>query len=286
MSHAFPGPDVQLEELLKMNEGAVPTQTVRKQWLRFQQAADQALQRHLSEDEYDELSTTVWSTSIPVYQTVMNMGTGVWDKWDRSDLSLDAAELNEKLKADPKLIAFAEETGTGSLQEALTMPSLKDLASYVDGTESSVEGVKVLRRPNEGIQLDLGDSFVHLYPYEDGTWWWQKGDGQGLLDENQDGQTFKVALRSALASENPGRRRNPTEVDHETEGIKALRNAEEYWRGYINSRRRNTKLLVDSYKFLVIAHEELKYSGQSAPRLEADHALKRAHKELSKQLKG
>lgn len=80
------------------------------------------------------------------------------------------------------------------------------------------------------------------------------------------------------------RRKNPTEHDHEVTGLEALKNSHEYWEGYQRTGR--TNLLVDAYKFLVIAHEELKYSGQSEPRLQADHMLKAAHKELSKKLRG
>lgn len=80
------------------------------------------------------------------------------------------------------------------------------------------------------------------------------------------------------------RRKNPTEAQHEAVGIEALKNSEEYWRGYMADKSK-TNLLVDAYKFLVIAHEELKYSGNSEPRLQADHMLKAAHKELSKMLK-
>lgn len=80
------------------------------------------------------------------------------------------------------------------------------------------------------------------------------------------------------------RRKNPTEAQHEAVGMKALQNSEEYWRGYVADKSK-TNLLVDAYKFLVIAHEELKYAGNAEPRLQADHMLKAAHKELSKMLK-
>jgi len=90
----------------------------------------------------------------------------------------------------------------------------------------------------------------------------------------------KVAKKKATRP----RRKNPSEADHERVGVKALRNSEEYWRGYMADKSK-TNLLVDAYKFLVIAHEELKYAGDAEPRLEADHMLKAAHKELSKQLK-
>lgn len=80
------------------------------------------------------------------------------------------------------------------------------------------------------------------------------------------------------------RRKNPSEAQHEAVGIEALRNSEEYWRGYMADKSK-TNLLVDAYKFLVIAHEELKYSDDPEPRLQADHMLKNAHKELSHLLK-
>ncbi len=90
----------------------------------------------------------------------------------------------------------------------------------------------------------------------------------------------KVAKKKATRA----RRKNPSEADHERVGVKALRNSEEYWRGYMADKSK-TNLLVDAYKFLVIAHEELKYAGDAEPRLEADHMLKDAHKELSRLLK-
>ena len=80
------------------------------------------------------------------------------------------------------------------------------------------------------------------------------------------------------------RRKNPSEADHERVGMEALRNSHEYWDGYLADKSK-TNLLVDAYKFLVIAHEELKYAGDAEPRLEVDHMLKAAHKELSKKLK-
>jgi len=80
------------------------------------------------------------------------------------------------------------------------------------------------------------------------------------------------------------RRKNPSEAQHEAVGMEALKNSEEYWRGYMADKSK-TNLLVDAYKFLVIAHEELKYAGDAEPRLQADHMLKAAHKELSKMLK-
>jgi len=94
----------------------------------------------------------------------------------------------------------------------------------------------------------------------------------------------KVAKKKATKKKATRRRRNPTEAQHEAVGIKALKNSEEYWRGYMADKSK-TNLLVDAYKFLVIAHEELKYAGNAEPRLQADHMLKEAHFELSKLLK-
>jgi hypothetical protein len=103
--------------------------------------------------------------------------------------------------------------------------------------------------------------------------------------------------RASLAYEPPGghsplrgssrrklRRKNPSAADHEAVGIKALKKSETYWRKYV-ANKSDHKNLVDAYKFLVIAHEELRYSDDPEPRLQADHALKRAHGELSKLLK-
>jgi len=92
------------------------------------------------------------------------------------------------------------------------------------------------------------------------------------------------AKRNPAKKKATRRRRNPTEAQHEAVGIKALKNSEEYWRGYMADKSK-TNLLVDAYKFLVIAHEELKYAGNAEPRLQADHMLKEAHFELSKLLK-
>ena len=94
----------------------------------------------------------------------------------------------------------------------------------------------------------------------------------------------KVAKKKVAKKKATRRRRNPTEAQHEAVGIKALKNSEEYWRGYMADKSK-TNLLVDAYKFLVIAHEELKYAGNAEPRLQADHMLKEAHFELSKLLK-
>lgn len=91
------------------------------------------------------------------------------------------------------------------------------------------------------------------------------------------------AGRSSRASS--PRRRNPSARDREHVGQEALAKSEEYWDRYEENRSR-TNFLVDSYKFLVIAHEELKYATDPSVRLAADHALKRAHAELSHRLKG
>lgn len=94
----------------------------------------------------------------------------------------------------------------------------------------------------------------------------------------------KTAKRKATKKKSTRRRRNPSESEHERVGIEALNNSEEYWRGYVADKSK-TNLLVDAYKFLVIAHEELKYAGNTEPRLKADHMLKEAHKELSNLLR-
>jgi hypothetical protein len=96
--------------------------------------------------------------------------------------------------------------------------------------------------------------------------------------------TRKPAKRKAPKKRAARRRKNPSEADHERVGMEALHNSHEYWDGYMADRSK-TNLLVDAYKFLVIAHEELKYAGDAEPRLEADHMLKAAHKELSAKLK-
>lgn len=94
----------------------------------------------------------------------------------------------------------------------------------------------------------------------------------------------KSTKRKSTKKKTTRRRRNPSAADHEAVGIKALKNSEEYWRGY-QADPSKTNLLVDAYKFLVIAHEELKYSDDPEPRLQADHMLKAAHKDLSQLLK-
>lgn len=80
-------------------------------------------------------------------------------------------------------------------------------------------------------------------------------------------------------------RKNPTHSDHERVGQDALEKSEMYWAKY-QERPNRTNFLVDSYKFLVIAHEEFKYADDPAVRLATDHALKRAHAELSRRLGG
>ena len=113
------------------------------------------------------------------------------------------------------------------------------------------------------------------------------GPGRSSLDGpvNYGNPTKKKATKKKVAKKKvTRRRRNPTEAQHEAVGIKALKNSEEYWRGYMADKSK-TNLLVDAYKFLVIAHEELKYAGNAEPRLQADHMLKEAHFELSKLLK-
>jgi len=122
---------------------------------------------------------------------------------------------------------------------------------------------------------------------KDESWWRFDGltDGEieyiaGWKDRISNPKRKRKPAKKATRA----RRKNPSEADHERVGVKALRNSEEYWRGYMADKSK-TNLLVDAYKFLVIAHEELKYAGDAEPRLEADHMLKAAHKELSKQLK-
>ena len=92
-------------------------------------------------------------------------------------------------------------------------------------------------------------------------------------------RTFKGGSRNYGS----GRRKNPSESEHQLTGEEALQNSREYWEGYERTGR--TNLLVDAYKFLIIAHEEFKYSGESEPRLQTDHMLKQAHKELTKKLR-
>lgn len=68
------------------------------------------------------------------------------------------------------------------------------------------------------------------------------------------------------------RRRNPSAVDHERVGMDALKQSEKYHRRYMEHNRLND--LLDTYKWLLIAHEELKYSGKSEPRIQARDGLK------------
>lgn len=68
-------------------------------------------------------------------------------------------------------------------------------------------------------------------------------------------------------------------------GEEALAKSEEAWDKYQANKSR-TNFLIDSYKFLIVAHEELKYSDDPEVRLGADHAEKRAHAELSRRLRG
>jgi hypothetical protein len=95
----------------------------------------------------------------------------------------------------------------------------------------------------------------------------------------------KAPKKKATRRRNPPALMNPSEGERAHTGDEALAKAEMYWRKYEEQPSR-TNFLVDSYKFLVIAHEELKYSDEPDVRLAADHALKRAHAELSRRLRG
>lgn len=86
-------------------------------------------------------------------------------------------------------------------------------------------------------------------------------------DLDVDFLAFHIAARPTR-----GRRKNPTEVDHERVGMDALRKSEKYHRRYMEHNRLND--LLDTYKWLLIAHEELKYSGKSEPRVQARDGLK------------
>lgn len=188
-------------------EGFELTPGIRKQWARFEEEVDRALQKHLNEEEYDEVLREAEHQYIPVYQTLSNQGRGVWDQWDH--LSFDADKLNRKLLSDRRLVDLVDITGGGTLAEEIEMPDLDDLAE-IAGRDSAVEGVRVIDREEPTIQLDLGDSFVHLFQYDDGTWWWQRRGFplQTVEDEDVDGYPFAKALRKSLSESNPRKKKS------------------------------------------------------------------------------
>jgi hypothetical protein len=114
---------------------------------------------------------------------------------------------------------------------------------------------------------------------------------KGVINKRQYDQIIRkanLAERSAKKSgpkrRNPPPMMNPSMEDRGRVGEDALQKSEMYWSKY-EADPRKTNFLVDSYKFLVIAHEELKYADDPGVRLAADHALKRAHAELTRRLK-
>jgi len=190
-------------------EGFEVTPGIRKQWARFEEEVDRALQKYLNEEEYDEVLREAEHQYIPVYQTLSNQGPGVWEEWDH--LELDADKLNKKLLGDRRLVDFVDITGGGSLSEEIEMPDLDDLAELAR-KHPGVEGVRITDREEPTIQLDLGDSFVHLSQYEsDGTWWWQRRGFplQTVEDEDVDGESFAKALRNSLSEDNPRKNKSP-----------------------------------------------------------------------------
>ena len=95
----------------------------------------------------------------------------------------------------------------------------------------------------------------------------RKKVGVGSADVDIDFVAFHIAARPARS-----RKKNPSEVDHERVGTDALKQSEKYHRRYMEHNRLND--LLDTYKWLLIAHEELKYSGKSEPRIQARDGLK------------
>lgn len=95
---------------------------------------------------------------------------------------------------------------------------------------------------------------------------------RGLLVMNP--HKKKASKRKPAAKNKPVRRRrkNPSAVDHERVGMDALKQSEKYHRRYMEHNRLND--LLDTYKWLLIGHEELKYSGKAEPRIQARDGLK------------
>jgi hypothetical protein len=63
----------------------------------------------------------------------------------------------------------------------------------------------------------------------------------------------------------------------------ALKKSESYFDRYKEHERLND--LLDCYKFLIIAHEELKYSGKKEPRIQARDGLKDVRREILRVMK-
>jgi hypothetical protein len=77
----------------------------------------------------------------------------------------------------------------------------KSIRQYLNMAKShpSVEKAAPMRGPDVGIIIDDGAYLIKLYEYEDGTWWWQKGYGHTVEDEDETGVPFEQALQDSLS---------------------------------------------------------------------------------------
>jgi len=91
------------------------------------------------------------------------------------------------------------------------------------------------------------------------------------------------------ASKKTGRLRrllkmNPSQAEHAKAGKDYLKKARQYWERYTKSMKYND--LMDSYKFLIMAHRELMYTEDESGLAEARQGMDAAREEILDRLKG
>jgi hypothetical protein len=102
---------------------------------------------------------------------------------------------------------------------------------------------------------------------------------RGFLSENPGKATKR---NPATRKQKPAtrKRKAPAAADHERVGMDALSNSEKFHKRYLRYGRTND--LLDTYQWIIIAHEELKYSDKEEPRIQAREGLKAVRRELLK----
>jgi hypothetical protein len=154
------------------------------------------------------------------------------------------------------------------------MPNIRDMEKLWGRKDPSFRSQtwnEAIDRAEKAGMVDLAKSYSWSQPSWLGG---VKNPGRKGMPKNPGAKQKMTRRKTARRLAKP----NPSAAEHEKAGMDALKKSESYWGRYDDKGRIND--LLDCYKFLVIAHEELKYSGKKEPRIQARDGLKDVRREI------